>query len=238
MSRLPAALSVRRYGASPGRHAHDHFQVLWALDGRLELEVEGRGARLESGQGCVLRPGERHDFDAPQGSRCLVLDTRDAQWDAAPPQPGDPRALDHLARWLGASLDAGLPAAAGYGALLLTQSWVRPGRAPARARRTIDWLSLAAWVEPRLAQPLTAGQLAERVFLSESQLRERCLDELGTSPMQWVRGLRLARARALRASGVAVAVAARLTGYDSPSALAAALRRDDTRQRQSGVSRR
>jgi AraC-like DNA-binding protein len=55
--------------------------------------------------------------------------------------------------------------------------------------------------------------------------------------MQWVRALRLARARALRASGVAVAVAARLTGYESPSALTAAMERDPHHHK-AGVSRR
>lgn len=35
--------SIRTYGPSPGSHAHDHFQVLWGLEGNLELEVEGKG---------------------------------------------------------------------------------------------------------------------------------------------------------------------------------------------------
>ena len=39
-------LSLRRYGASRGSHAHAHFQVLVGLDGVLELEVEGRGRRV------------------------------------------------------------------------------------------------------------------------------------------------------------------------------------------------
>jgi AraC-like DNA-binding protein len=229
-----SALSVRRYGAAPGRHTHDHFQVLWALDGRLDLEVEGRGLRLDSGQGHVLRPGERHDFEAPHGSRCLVLDTADAQWDAAPPQPRDAQSLHHLASWLAASLDDGAPLAAGLGPLLLAQSWAPAPTVAARVRRAVDWHALAAWISEHLAQPLTATDLARRVFLSESRLRERCQAELGLSPMQWVRELRLARARTLRGNGVAVAVAARLTGYASPSALTAAMQRE----RNTGVSRR
>lgn len=232
-----SGLSVRRYGAAPGRHAHDHFQVICALDGRLELEVEGRGIALDGGQGHVLRPGERHDFEAPQGSRCLVLDSADAQWQAATREPQDARTLHHLASWLAASLDAGLPAAAGLGPLLLAQSWSPASAAAVRVRRAVDWAALAAWVETRLAQPLAAADLAQRVFLSESQLRERCRAELGLAPMQWVRALRLARARALRAHGVAVATAARLTGYASPSALTAAMQRDPHLS-QARVSRR
>ena len=32
-------LSLRHYGASPGSHSHDHFQILLGLSGALDLEV-------------------------------------------------------------------------------------------------------------------------------------------------------------------------------------------------------
>ena len=77
----PPSLTVRHYGAAPGAHVHDHFQVLWSLEGVLELEVAGRGMALSRGQGLVLCPGERHGFESRTGSCCLVLDTCDASWD-------------------------------------------------------------------------------------------------------------------------------------------------------------
>ena len=40
-------LSLRHYGASPGSHSHDHFQILLGLSGALDLEVAGRGVRVE-----------------------------------------------------------------------------------------------------------------------------------------------------------------------------------------------
>jgi len=43
--------------------------------------------------------------------------------------------------------------------------------------------------------------------------------------MQWLRAQRLARAQQLRALGLPVAEVARRTGYRSPSALTAALKR-------------
>jgi quercetin dioxygenase-like cupin family protein len=68
-------LSLRRYGASRGSHAHEHFQVLVGLDGVLDLEIEGRGRRIGAGEGWVVTPGDRHDFESRAGSRCLVLNT-------------------------------------------------------------------------------------------------------------------------------------------------------------------
>jgi len=47
------------------------------------------------------------------------------------------------------------------------------------------------------------------------------------SAMHWLRMLRLAHARELRLGGMGVAETARSTGYRSPSALTAALRRLD-----------
>ena len=183
-----ASLTVRHYGAAPGTHVHDHFQVLWALEGVLELEVEGRGLALSRGQGWVLCPGERHDFESPTGSRCLVLDTHDPSWGT---------------------------------------DWQLP-----RPQRGIDWASLMVWADQRLAQPLSVADLAARVHLSESQFRARCAAALGCAPMAWVRQLRMARAQVLRQGGMAVADVASAVGYDSPSALTAALRR------QTGVLRR
>ena len=69
------SLSLRRYGASPGSHSHNHFQILLGLSGALDLEVAGHGVRVAPGGGCVIAPGDRHDFESSRGSVCLVLAT-------------------------------------------------------------------------------------------------------------------------------------------------------------------
>lgn len=228
MRSVPAAsLSVRRYGASRGSHAHEHFQVLVGLQGVLELEVEGRGQRIGQGQGVVVAPGDRHDFEATArgGSRCLVLDTVDPAWTArAGRMPADARA-GALARYLALSLEAGSAAALALlqGAALLREAW-GPSE-PIASGRPIDWAALAVWLRARWHLPLTVADLARQVHLSPSQFSERCRRETGLSPMQWLRGQRLAQARALRLGGMGVAEAARRTGYRSPSALTAAMRR-------------
>ncbi|MDI3384067.1 AraC family transcriptional regulator [Xenophilus aerolatus] len=228
MRSVPAAsLSVRDYGASRGSHAHDHFQVLVGLRGTLELEVEGRGQRVGAGQGVVVAPGDRHDFEAVsrRGSRCLVLDTADTAWGArAGRMPPDARAAA-LARYLALSLESKAAAALALlqGPALLCEAW--GSGEPVAGGRPIDWAALAAWLRARWHLPLTVAELARQVHLSPSQFSERCRRETGLSPMQWLRGQRLAQARALRLSGMGVAEAARRTGYRSPSALTAAMRR-------------
>lgn len=234
----PAAehLSLRRYGASHGSHSHAHFQILLGLAGTLDLEVGGRGLRLGSGQGCVIVPGERHDFESVRGSLCLVLDSDHAGWEPCARQPLPPAHALPLAQYLAAALCQGLPLAQQHGPALLRETWgaAMPLAASASvpvahlqpAGRPIDWAALQRWAAQRWHTPLQVADLAARVHLSPGQFAARCRAEWGMGAMAWLRGLRLAQARALRASGLGVAEVARRCGYRSPSALTAALRRE------------
>ncbi|KQO20745.1 AraC family transcriptional regulator [Acidovorax sp. Leaf76] len=225
------SLSLRSYGASPGSHSHGHFQVLMGLSGALELEVEGRGLRVAPGSGYVIEPGARHDFESRHGSVCLVLDSPDHAWSQCAKPPAPALALAH---YLASALQQGLPMAQAHGPALLLEAWralpapaaAHSGTAgPASRRRAIDWAQLQGWAAQQGDAHITVADLAARVHLSASQFAARCRDDLGISAMAWLRGQRLAQARLLRDSGMAVAEVARRTGYRSPSALTAALRR-------------
>jgi AraC-like DNA-binding protein len=217
-------LSVRAYGASHGSHDHGHFQILVGLDGVLELEVAGHGRRIAAGDGCVVPPGERHDFEARSGARCLVLDSHASGWARA---AAVPTATTHaLARYLAEACTRGLPRAQTLGPALLLESWLPHQATSARPRRAIDWRALADWARERWThEAIEVADLAARVHLSPAQFAARCRDERGQSTQQWLRTLQLDHAEALRAQGASVADAARRSGYRSPSALTAALRR-------------
>lgn len=220
-------LSVRQYGPSHGSHAHDHFQVLLGLEGTLELEVEGRGQRVLAGLGCVIAPGERHDFEAQGHARCLVLDTSAPEWTRAGSSPAHPNTAQALAHYLHAALDINDSLAQHCGPLLLLNCWL-PSASPAgpshRQRRQIDWQRFTQWCESQMHHPLTVADLAAHVFLSPTQFAVRCQQETRLRPMQWVRMLRLQRALTLRAEGWAWDLIAPQCGYRSASALSTALR--------------
>lgn len=224
MPRAMGSLSLRQYGPSPGSHAHAHFQVLLGVEGALELEVQGRGRRIAAGDGCVIAPGERHDFEARSSARCLVLDTTQQAWADCPTGPTHSAAALALAGYLRLALAQRNTLAVQYGPLLLLDCWRAPVLAPTRSQRHIDWDALARWTQLHLHEPLTVADLAQQVFLSPTQFAARCRRETGMSAMQWLRDLRLARARALRATGLSVVDTAHRCGYQSASALAAATR--------------
>lgn len=201
---------------------HDHFQVIWPLHGCLELEIEGKGVALQVGDGLIVRPGDRHDFESRDGSRCLVLDSSQAVWNHRTARPTFAKSASQMAAFLAVALEEKLPLAIESGEQLLAQSW---GLAPAagKVRRTIDWKNLTAWTNAHLHEKLRAADLAGLTHLSESQFRARCIEELGMTPMQWLRQLRLTKAQLLREAGIPVAIISARVGYETPSALTAAM---------------
>lgn len=221
-----ASLSLRHYDASPGSHAHDHYQVLVGLDGVLDLEVQGRGRRIGAGDAFVVQPGEHHDFESACGSRCLVLDTAHPGWSDCALLPADPTQTQALAHYLAQALLKRQALAVHHGPALLLEAWrASPDAALSRVRRRIDWTALAGWARARWHEPLAVADLAGQACLSVSQFAQRCREEQGVGAMAWLRAQRLLHARALREAGLPVAEAAHRTGYRSPSALTAALRR-------------
>ncbi|MDO9438004.1 AraC family transcriptional regulator [Hydrogenophaga sp.] len=228
MSTAHDKLNVREYGASHGSHDHAHFQILVGLEGTLELEIAGRGRRIATGDGCVVPPGERHDFEGRGATRCLVLDSNNPAWSQAGVAPL-PTVLP-LARYLAQALSMDLPRARNVGADLLLEAWLPPNplahECQGQPRRPIDWCALSQWLSANWQSPLTVADIARQVHLSASQFTARCQAEQGDSPMQWLRRQRLAQARVARARGLSVSETARQAGYRSPSALTAALRRE------------
>jgi AraC-like DNA-binding protein len=232
MNAPQASLSLRHYGASHGSHAHGHFQVLLGLDGVLELEVQGRSRRVAAGQGCVIAPGEHHDFESRDGSRCIVLDTPHAGWALCAANPAKTAQALALGNYLAHALQQRGSLAQHYGPALLLESWqpLAPLAPRTRYRRPIEWDHLAAWTQQRLHEPLSVGQIAAQVFLSPTQFAARCRRETGLSVMHWLRRQRLDLALRLRGRGMSVADTALHCGYRSPSALTAAIKRQSQPQ--------
>lgn len=199
---------MRRYGAEAALHAHDHAQVLVGLDGRLELEVEGRPAQVEHGTGLVVPPGARHAYRAAGTARVVVIDCEPAV------------GLDRFRRFA-------LPGLwherlQGRGALLDAVVGART----VRTRRPFDLDALAAVVDADLARPWTLDDLAEHCHLSAARLRARFEERQGESPLAWLRARRLDAAERHLRAGWSLEATALHVGYASASALSAALRRE------------
>lgn len=60
-------------GAHVPRHAHEHTeQLMWVLDGELEMTVGDESRRLGAGDCVVINPGVEHELSSPSG--CAFLE--------------------------------------------------------------------------------------------------------------------------------------------------------------------
>jgi len=200
------ATLVRCYGVDPGCHAHDHSQVLFGVDGSLELEVEGHAAFVDAASGLVVPAGSIHTYQAVRGARVLVLDCAEG--------PGTDRFRRFAlpAGWRALGRDALLE---GLGAARTLQP-----------RRRIDLAALAECIDAAPARPWTVAELADACHLSSQRFRARFAELTGLSPMAFVRMRRLAQAERLLRHGWSLEAVALQVGYASASALSFALRRD------------
>ncbi len=86
---------------------------------------------------------------------------------------------------------------------------------------------ILAWAQERLDSPLTIADLAARASVSPATLHRRFRTQLGTTPLTWLTGERLALACRLIERGESrFAVVARLSGLGTATNLRALMRRE------------
>lgn len=203
---MTPALSLRHYLGSYEPHAHDHAQLLWAEEGLLELELEGRAAFVDRACGLVIPAGVRHAFHSRAPARTWVVDLMAG--------PG----LDRVRRFAAPRhIDMAIDN-------LVQQGVMEAPRV--LARRAIDVHALRATLQAHLHRRWTAADMAALVYLSVPQFHARLLELVGATPQAFLRGLRLDRAELLLRAAMSLDAVALQVGYATASALAAALRRE------------
>lgn len=194
MSRAPI-LSLRHYRHDLIAHSHDHPQLVFGLRGRLEFEVEGRGAQLDRQDLMVVPAGRHHTCGSTVGSDCLVLDVPVDNWlgqslgahlDASQRllERARPLSLDtrqqQLVDWLAAS-PINDPLIAQQGAVLLLAS-LNGGAAPVAPTTSLPYARFDAHIEQNAAYPLQVADLARLAGLSSARLHARFMAECGSRP--------------------------------------------------------
>lgn len=217
--------SVRHYSGEHAAHVHDgHAQVLYALSGRMELEVDGHSSFVDTACGLLIPAGSRHGYLAPPGAQMLVLDVlaphqRDLEKLRRFQVPASARCAPHL-----------LAPEARLHLLLQSPTWL--------ARRSVNVQAIEQQVRSTLHTDWPTARMAALSHLSPQRFHARWLELTGHTPQQWLRQLRLDEAERQLARGRSLSACAAACGYATASALAYALRRDrDTGARQLRQSR-
>jgi len=201
---------VRRYNGEYISHEHDHAQIMFALQGRMELEIGGHCAFADTSCGMLIPAGTRHGFLAATNARMFVIELP-THHDVG---PGRSFAVTAACRQSVDLMDA---------TLQLAQVLKAPR---ILARRAIDLARLDAALNAALYEVWRTTPMGGLFFLSPQRFHARLLELTGQTPQSYLRHRRLDAAQRLLRQGLALEATAFQVGYRSASALSFALKRD------------
>lgn len=217
----PAELSFRRYGEDAPPHVHAFDQIVLPRRGVLEMEIDGRGGRVDPGRAAVVPPGARHAFAASGENLFVVADIggtlmrpfeRLRERPFAPVTGAVRGLLDYLAGEAPGVIETGV--ASLWTPLLLRGLSAAPVNIDPRLARA------AALIEARYDQPLTVRDLAAEAGMSQSRFFARFADAYGTTPHGALSDTRLRAAqRLLSDTRLSIAEIAARTGHGDQSGL-------------------
>ncbi|CAN7330120.1 AraC family transcriptional regulator [Rhizobacter sp. LjRoot28] len=225
----PATLHLRSYGAESAKHAHDHAQIVIAVRGALEIDVGGRGARLDASRAAFIAPNVTHDQRALDDNCFLVLDFD--------PEALGADAMEQLYR------QTFLPVSAAVRRLVEFVQLASPTRTTpeAMARHCMPLfigalgagVGSASRLEPLLrlieaapGESWPVGRMARESGLSASRLHALFRADLDCTPQAWLTEARLRHVeQALETSDTPIAQLALDAGYSDQTALTRAMRR-------------
>ncbi len=204
---LHAAAELRHYSGDHGVHAHAHAQLLFGVDGCLDVEVGGHLMRVDASTGLIVPAGAQHGSASRHGADVWVVDAPAAkEFDRVRP----------------------LALAAGRPQGISIDQWLDLARSASRAgpRRRLDTALLERAVTASLHEDWPAARMAAQFALSVPQFHARWRLLTGQTPQAWLRALRLNEAERLLRAGWSGDTVALQVGYASASALLYALRRE------------
>lgn len=208
-------------------HRHDHVQLVLPVVGRLEIEIGGRGGRLDAGRAAFVAPGADHVQAGDGANRFLIIDCEQGDLGEAavermrrevflPISPAARRLIEFV-DLSGGSMSS---TTAWRCTPLLLEALLDVPQAPSRfeiLRRRMELEPGLDWSVPAMAQ--VAG-------VSASRLHALFRAELDRTPQQLLSEIRLRAVQdGLARSTASIAELAFKTGYSDQSALTRAMRR-------------
>ena len=209
---IPADLSsgIRRYNGEHAHHTHDYVQIMFALQGRMELALGSHCAFADTSCGMVIPAGVAHGFMTTPDTQMFVIEL--------PTLAGLTRvrrfAVTSACRRAIYQADAGLQLSH-----VLEASKIA-------LRRGIDLAQLNDALDASLHAPWRTARMAELFFLSPQRFHSRLMELTGQTPQDYLRGRRFDAAQRLLRQGISLETTALQVGYRSASALSFALKRD------------
>lgn len=233
------SVANRSYSGEIELHAHDYAQIVLPQSGSMEIEVDGRGGRVDWGQGVLIRSGMRHSFLSQNQNRFFVIDLP-VNIDLNHIRPKaffiiDPalRYLLDYARHSITALTGSPPASQAWSSLVLSSLSVETP--PPRQQQALS--RALSHIQQNLSSSLSSHAIALAAGVSERQLYLIFERYMGCSPFSHITQLRLDSAIELLCNtSLSISDIALRAGYADQSALTHALKKN--RQLTPGAVRR
>lgn len=222
-------IDVRSYGQQWTADRHAFAQLVLPLSGEVQLDIEGKDARLNPLKGAVVVAGAWHAQRSAADNRSLIVDVGQEAiahpvWERLAQRPFPE--ISPTARKLVEFMQLSMSGRTAQPALL--QGWLPlmlDTLAMEAPRLQSRLAALLAHAQANLALPWTTDSMAQFAHMSVSRLHALFQDELNTSPRAWLLAKRIERAcELLRHSGQPIAQIALATGFADQSALTRAMR--------------
>lgn len=225
----PSGLWVRSYGVESAVQFHSFAQFVLPLQGRLEMEVDGRVATLDRTLAAYVDEGVVHDQVSKHPNRILIVDISAEQLgEQAVAALASRRFLSispaaaHLIDYMAASLnyDHTLERAGLWTPLLVNALLTDSDQPESR----LELLTRAIEADP--GADWSVAQMASRVGVSQSRLHTLFRAELDSTPVAWLAERRMDSVRRwLSSSELSLAEIAHRAGYSDQSALTRAVKK-------------
>jgi AraC-like DNA-binding protein len=227
-------ISIRKYREEATLHRHDYHQIVLPRVGNLELEVSGRGGRVEQGVGAFIVAGATHAFLARGTNGFLVIDLPVRNFDSEqvalsfdknaffPIEAPVQGLLDYASATLERTKPTGMILAQW---MTLLMDGIAQGR-PVIPSSEITALNRAmVFMRSRASRPIRVTDMAVAAGLSTTRFYALFRQHYGQSPHTTLMQLRMDAARQLLAwTNLSIAEIAVRTGHVDQSALTRRLR--------------
>ncbi|PPC75247.1 AraC family transcriptional regulator [Pokkaliibacter plantistimulans] len=219
-------------------HDHDYHQLVIALRGRAEFEINGCSGRVDPLHGCLIPGGDVHFYEGIGNNTHIIVDLPLAVvegellrlFDAAQYFEADTSMrllLSYLHRET-AMWEKSPEAAEGVAICLLTSLYQRSfdNRRTLLSRGKLDLPALEEYILRHLNEPLPVSRLARFAHVSAGHFHALFREEAGMTPGQYLWELRLKRAQQLLLeTALPLVDVAEQAGFSSQSSFTHAFRR-------------
>ena len=218
-SAQPLIIDLRCYDEHQDSHSHDYHQLVLPLEGKLNLQIDGREGVVDAQQAAIICAGDSHAFAAFEANRFVVADVPVA-WanilDTLPPFLPLTPSLSCYIQFIATRLQEGELSEHGQRQilLLLLELMAEPLSRDLSIDKRVN--AARAFLDGRLASAVSLEEVAAVAHLSVRQLSELFKQQLGISPHQYLVNKRMQTAAGLLSNSLlSVQQIAEQVGYQS-----------------------